>query len=398
MRHPGLLGFLLTVSVGAAAQVAYTPGESYYSPNGYIEYIAGNMPLVISAPHGGALQPASIPDRNCGGCVYTNDAFTEELSRAVFSGIHDRTGCYPHLIINHLHRRKLDANRAVAEAADGNLDAAQAWGYFHQFISTARSRVSVDFGKGLYVDLHGHGHAIQRLELGYLLYEDELQLGDAVLNSPTYIAYSSLRHLTGDNPGNHPHAALLRGAVSLGHLLGETGHPAVPSPQDPFPLPGEPYFEGGYNTARHSSVDGGTVDGVQIECHQSVRFDPLAREAFAEDLAAGLSDFLAIHYLPPPAAFCLATASPEPPGKAFSTAVHPNPACGPVYVAAVPHALDFLLFDATGRLLRSEPLPADGMTVDLGSLPAGLYTWVVRTRSAQALSGTLAKTCAAGRY
>lgn len=377
-----------------AAQVAYTPGESYFSPNGYIEYIAGDMPLVISAPHGGALQPAAIPDRDCAGCVYTNDAFTEELSRSVFSAIHGLTGCYPHLIINHLHRKKLDANRAVAEAADGNPAAAQAWSHFHQFIGAARSRVSADFGKGLYIDLHGHGHAIQRLELGYLLYEDELQLGDAALNTATYIDYSSLRYLAGDNPGNHTHAELLRGTVSLGHLLGESGYPAVPSPANPFPLPGEPYFEGGYNTARYSSYQGGTVDGIQVECNQSVRFDPALREIFAEDLAAGLVDFLALHYLPDPTdAFCQTTALVPPSEASPAAAVFPNPACETLTVAAGPEARLFQLFDATGRMVSSAPISAEGGNLNLKPFPPGLYRWIIRTRSGLTFSGSIAKTC-----
>src|SRR5262249_16761368 len=31
----------------------YTPGQSYFGRNNYIEYIAGNSPLILSAAHGG---------------------------------------------------------------------------------------------------------------------------------------------------------------------------------------------------------------------------------------------------------------------------------------------------------------------------------------------------------
>ena len=40
---------------------AYLAGSVYYDATGYIEYRAGNMPLVISAPHGGNLEPTSLP-------------------------------------------------------------------------------------------------------------------------------------------------------------------------------------------------------------------------------------------------------------------------------------------------------------------------------------------------
>ena len=32
----------------------YVPGQSYFGRNNYIEYVAGNAPVIYSAPHGGA--------------------------------------------------------------------------------------------------------------------------------------------------------------------------------------------------------------------------------------------------------------------------------------------------------------------------------------------------------
>ena len=36
----------------------YTAGEKYFGRKEYTEYIAGNLPLIISVPHGGHLKPA----------------------------------------------------------------------------------------------------------------------------------------------------------------------------------------------------------------------------------------------------------------------------------------------------------------------------------------------------
>ena len=102
----------------------YTPGQSYFGRNNYIEYVAGNAPVIYSAPHGGTLAPSEIPDRTasrCGGsATTTTDLNTIDLVRAMRARHFARFGTYPHIIINHLARLKLDANRTAEEAACGD--------------------------------------------------------------------------------------------------------------------------------------------------------------------------------------------------------------------------------------------------------------------------------------
>src|SRR5687767_12327248 len=65
----------------------YVAGQSYFGRNSYIEYLAGNAPVVLTAPHGGAVTPGEIPDRTaaaCGGDATTvTDLNTRELTLAV---------------------------------------------------------------------------------------------------------------------------------------------------------------------------------------------------------------------------------------------------------------------------------------------------------------------------
>ena len=168
-------------------EASYTPGTSYFGRNNYIEYVAGDAPVIFTAAHGGALTPASIPDRTdaaCGGsATTTTDLNTIELVRAMQQRYFARFGKYPHVIINHLARRKLDANRVGIEAACGNAEAATALTEWHYFIDAAKSAVLKSSGKGWYMDMHGHGHTIQRLELGYLLSSAQLDLSDASLDA-----------------------------------------------------------------------------------------------------------------------------------------------------------------------------------------------------------------------
>ena len=83
------------------------------------------------------------------------------------------------------------------------------------------------------------------------------------------------------------------------------GLAAVPSAAVPAPLAGEPYFDGGYTTARHGSRDGGALDAVQVELpFAGARDTPAARAATAGRLARSLAAFLATHYRPALPASC----------------------------------------------------------------------------------------------
>jgi len=266
-------------------------GKSYYGRKSYIEYRPGDLPIILSAPHGGDQTPSEIADRTWG--TIGRDTNTRELTVEVSNAFQSLTGKRPHIIINHLHRRKLDANREIVEAAQGDPYSERAWYEFQHFIDTARKIVELDHGRGFYIDMHGHGHEIPRLELGYLLTSTELAQSDAVLNQAAMINKSSIRTLA--TQSNLTFSQLLRGPNSFGDMLVRRGYPAVPSSSDPHPN-GQPYFNGGYNTGRHGSRSGGKIDGLQIEHHSAgVRNTAAARQAYARALAETLIEYLDVH-------------------------------------------------------------------------------------------------------
>ena len=271
----------------------YTPGTSYFGRNSYIEYIAGALPIILTAPHGGALRPAEIPDRTYGTTV--TDLNTDELARAIDSALVRLTGRHAHVVIVRLHRTKLDANRDLVEGAQGDAEGEIAWHEFHRFVSDAKRTVGQRYDGGLYLDLHGHGHAIQRLELGYLLDRQQLrQPDDSLDHDQTYESASSIRTLSARSPLSF--AALLRGPTSLGALFEQEGFPAVPS--DATPHPGEDvYFDGGYNTYTHACRGGEPICGVQIEANRvGVRDTEGSRATFAAAVARVVARYLEMHY------------------------------------------------------------------------------------------------------
>lgn len=277
----------LSVSLSAEADRP-TAGQSIPGANGYIEWIPGELPIIVSAPHGGTTTPSGIPDRTVG--TTTRDLNTGELAREVSDALVARFGQRPHLIICQLHRRKLDANREIVEAAAGNPDAERSWREYHGFIEASGAEIRLGPGMGFYIDLHGHGHDIQRLELGYLLDAAALAMSDAQLTGGAPATGSSLWPLAISSDIAFP--ALLRGPGSLGALLEGAGFPSVPGPTTPGPG-SAPFFEGGYSTQRHGLPAAGRFAGLQIEANLvGVRDTPQSRAAFAAALAGALDSFL----------------------------------------------------------------------------------------------------------
>lgn len=267
----------------------FVAGETYFGRAEYVEYQAGNLPIIISAPHGGAVEPEEIADRTVG--TGSPDANTEEVARRMAAAIATRTGGVPHLIISHLHRAKLDPNREIIEAAQGNPFAELAWNEYHRFLEVASIRVGQAWGSGLYADIHGHAHELQRLELGYLLTADQLALAPATLEG--LAASSSIRAAA--NASDSTFVAVLRGPTSLGGLLEDEGYAVVPGPATPTPS-GTPYFSGGYSTETHGSRNGGSLSAVHIELHMDgIRDDDANRQTFAAALTRVIETFLAVH-------------------------------------------------------------------------------------------------------
>lgn len=368
-----LLLFLITCGQNSVAQDVL-PGESIFGTDNYIEYIKGNLPIIISVPHGGDLRPSEIKDRNCSGCVYVKDSFTQELSREILDEILQMTGCYPHVIINRLHRIKLDANREVVEATDGDPISEIAWNEYHDFLELAETFVDLDFGKGLFIDLHGHGHDIQRLELGYLLSKSDLMQSDNTLNGFEFIGKSSIASLEMINLPDASFSDLIRGDYALGTYLRKRGHPSVPSDVDPFPLTGEPYFTGGYNTMRYGSVEGGAIDAIQLECNQDVRFEENTRQDFALDVAYVLLNYVQVLYIGGTQQLCNTTSQEEPiENKSY---LYPNPLSDFVYLNNLEGATDFVIYNLFGEKVWSSSEFVGN--IDFSNFEGGIYLFKYR--------------------
>lgn len=348
------LGVLLLLLLAAG------PGASAQS---LIEVLPGDYPVVLSAPHGGYLQPDSLSDRTCAACVTVRDSRTQEWARALREEIRLLTGRTPSVVISLLARTKLDPNRDVGEAADGDPIAARVWADYHEAIEQAKSDIELQFGRGLVLDLHGHGHSILRFELGYLLSASTLRLPDAELDARA--GQSSVLRLASEF---HTLSDIIRGPSSLGGLLVTHGIPSVPSASDPAPMVGEVFFSGGYITARHGSRDGGRIDAVQLEAHFSGARDSDHNVAqLARAVAAAVVDYISTWY-----GATSSTHSGYPPERGACL----TPSSGPSGILLRSDCAQSLarvrIFDVLGRAVWSGDVGPGGRVV-VSNLSAGVY-------------------------
>jgi hypothetical protein len=145
---------------------------------------------------------------------------------------------------------------------------------------------------------------VQRLELGYNLSGNQLNLEDAMLDgNAAHEDSSSVRTLSVAAPVSF--SSLIRGGLSLGTLYAANGLRSLPSSAEPRPG-GDAYFSGGDNTRRHGcgagagafgGVSRGNICGVQIEANLvGVRDTELNRQHFGDVTAAVLEQYLSSHF------------------------------------------------------------------------------------------------------
>ncbi|WP_395747147.1 hypothetical protein [Prosthecobacter sp.] len=260
----------------------------------FIEVRSGTLPVILTVPHGGMLKPANVLARRYG--VTGTDSNTIPLAEMISEELAARYGGKPHAIISRLHRSKLDPNRDLEEAAQGDPTAVAAWHRFHDSAQKACDTVMKKSGMGLLLDIHGHRHLDQRVELGYLVKADLLKQSDAELNADTaLIASTCIRDLDKRSPVSF--AELLRGPQSLGGLLEYRGFRCLPSPSKANPAFLAGYFSGVYDVTAHGSRSGGTVSAIQVECPwNNVRDTPENQRRFAVALAESLGVYFEVHF------------------------------------------------------------------------------------------------------
>ena len=73
----------------------YLYGETYQGRKGYTTYYPGNIPVILSIPHGGDISPSEISNRTYG--VTVTDSNTIELGIAIRNYFYSNHNCFAYI-------------------------------------------------------------------------------------------------------------------------------------------------------------------------------------------------------------------------------------------------------------------------------------------------------------
>ncbi len=121
----------------------------------YFEFAEGNVPVILSCPHGGYKKPKIIPDKTKGQKIA--DKNTYFISKLIIDALKNE-GIEIYYILNKIHRCKVDLNRPPQSSSAFNNSSTEASDIFHAFhdrLIKFSQRCLVQFDKALVIDLHG---------------------------------------------------------------------------------------------------------------------------------------------------------------------------------------------------------------------------------------------------
>lgn len=254
-------GFLLMALVG----VIPAGPVPVLAPDDLVLVQEGEIPLLLTAAHGGAERIPGVPARTSG--TTAQDAWTRELASMVAAELQALVCGRPYVVVALFHRRYLDANRPAADAFE-HPDAAPYYAAYHDAVLRAirQLRTSAPMG-GLLVDIHGQA-------------EDPDVIHRGTRDGRTVSRFDAV---IGE-----------RGVFTQLQAAGYRVFPPNTSPGQP---PEDRRFNGGYTVATYGSSSPEGIDAIQIEIGSGYR-QPEALPRLASDLARALATAYRAHLAP----------------------------------------------------------------------------------------------------
>lgn len=237
-----------------------------------VEIRRGSLPIILSAPHGGGLPIAGVPERIGAGVekfAKVRDERTSELTEKIAAALDRRLKGQVHVVIARFDRKYLDVNRPASGAYESPA-VKPVYDAYHAALAAACSAVERDWGHGLLVDIHGQSAEPRAIFRGTA-------------------ERRTLAHLI-DRFG----AEALDGPRSVSGALEVLGYKVVPAGGSSDAE--DRRFNGGHIVRTYGSGQGGTIDALQLEFGSQLR-SRAALDQTATDTASAIETFAA-SYLP----------------------------------------------------------------------------------------------------
>jgi N-formylglutamate amidohydrolase len=233
---------------------------------------AGDLPIILSAPHGGRKAIPDCPERKGDGVnkfVVVRDDGTMELAELLAVEVEKKFGKKPSLVVAKFERKYCDVNRPAAGAYESDI-AKPYYDAYHEALSDAGKAVQKDFGRGLLIDIHG-------------------QAADA---AAIYRGTQNLK--TTKTLIDRFGTEALVGPKSLLGVLAKQEAKILPSNDSKDKE--DPRFSGGYIVGTYGSHTAYAIDAIQLEFGMNFRKRD-GRAKTARDLAEAIHAFAA-EFLP----------------------------------------------------------------------------------------------------
>lgn len=251
-------------SAALLAQDANTP-----KPKTEVERLitiqAGDIPIILSAPHGGTRRIEGVTPRKGDAAkqfVTVTDTNSHRLAAALAKSLERKWG-KPYVVIAQFSRQYLDANRPATDAYESD-QAKPIYDAYHNALKDAVTKSRERWGRGLLLDLHGQAAK-----------KDTIFRGTA----------------------NGKTCSLLTERLGEGALMKETGLLGALHAKgyEIFPAPGssekeDPRYNGGHIVRTYGASGATGIDAVQLELGGDFR-KAANIEKTADDLAEAIAKF-----------------------------------------------------------------------------------------------------------
>ena len=240
-------------------------GVAIAEPADWIQYESGDVPIILVTGHGGDKTPKEWRVRTNPGVLNAKDSYTWPLSKQLWERMKTDHGLSPYWVLNTVHRKYADVNRAPGEKAYESPEGRAVYEAFHEALERAVEDSVERFEFAFIVDIHGQSK----------------QPADVYLGTGRRKSMDDLLRRFGED--------VLMGRHSLQEELVARGYssPRNIRPPGPYEIPGS--VSGGYITRHYGSRV--LVDAVQIEVHGRRRKDETLLPIVAKDLSDALAQF-----------------------------------------------------------------------------------------------------------